>query len=252
VNVELQRVTKVYDGRPVLARVSLRLRRGECLLLCGPNGSGKSTLLKMIATLVRPTAGQLLYDGKPAGEWGPALRRRIGVLSHESFLYPELTAEENLVWTARLYGLDRPHAAAVQALERVGLAAFRREPAGHFSRGMRQRLSLARSLLASPDLVLWDEPYEGLDRRAVQRLEDALGELRRAGRTIVIVAHQWERVWPWADRVAYLRAGYVVEEGERAAMDAQRWEALFAQDGASTGDELRAGGKGPLPARTSP
>lgn len=251
-NVELQHVTKVYDGRPVLAHVSLRLRHGECLLLCGPNGSGKSTLLKMMATLVRPTAGRLLFDGKPPAEWGPILRRRIGVLSHESFTYPELTAEENLVWTARLYGVEEPKAAAAQALENVGLAAFRREPVGHFSRGMRQRLSLARSLLASPDLILWDEPYEGLDRRAVQRLETALAELRQAGKTIVIVAHQWEQVWPWTDRVAYLRAGHVVEEGERAAVDRQRWEALFAEDGTARGAEPDAGGKESLSAGTMP
>lgn len=209
-NVRVEGVGKRYDGRPVLAGISFELARGQCLLIRGPNGSGKSTLLRIVATLVRPTFGRVLYDGRTASEWGPQVRRRIGVLFHDSLLYDELTAEENLLWYARLYGVVRPREVVGKALEQVGLTAFRRERVGTFSRGMRQRLAWARSLLADPDLVLWDEPQEGLDERALARLEAQLAALQEREKTLVIVAHQWERLWPYAHQTLDLAAGQVV------------------------------------------
>jgi len=146
-------------------------------------------------------------------------------------VYDELTAEENLAWTARLYGMARPGAAVRDALEKVGLLAVAAEPVGRFSRGMKQRLSLARSLLNEPDLVLWDEPYAGLDRRGWERLEENLRDLRTRGATVVVVAHRWEPLWPFADRVVYMRAGRIRYEGAREALDPEGWRRLLEEDG---------------------
>lgn len=235
-NVRLEAVAKVYDGRPVLAGVNLQLDAGQCLLVCGPNGSGKTTLLRLLATLIPPSAGRVLFDGRPAADWGPALRGRIGVLLHESMVYDELTAEENLTWTARLYGMVHPGPAVRDALAKVGLLAVAAEPVGRFSRGMKQRLSLARSLLHDPDLVLWDEPYAGLDRRGWERLEETLGELRARRATVVVVAHRWEPLWPFADRMVYMRAGRIRCEGARGTVDAEGWRRLVEEDGQPMGN----------------
>lgn len=216
--IQVENVGKRYGGRLVLAGVSVELAAGQCLLVCGANGSGKSTFLRVLATLVPPTYGRVLYDGRPLADWGPEVRQRIGALFHESLLYDGLTAEENLAWHARLYQVDNPRAAVAEALERVGMRAFGKELVGRFSRGMKQRLSLARALLPGPDLLLLDEPYEGLDRRALARLQGQLESLRAEGKTMVVVAHQWERVWPLADQVLYLEAGRVGAYGGREAV----------------------------------
>lgn len=238
-HLKLERISKTYDGRPVLAGVNVEVAKGECLLVYGPNGSGKSTLLRVMATLVPPTSGRLLFDGRSAGEWGPDLRRRIGVLLHESMLYDELSAEENLAWTARLYGI-RPWEPVVRhALEQVGLERVRHQLTGKFSRGMKQRLSLARSLLADPELILWDEPYEGLDQRALDRVQQQLATLRARGKTMVIVAHQWERVWPYADRIVVLSGGRVRHQGVRDAVDMALWKKFM--DGTAPRDGSKGG-----------
>lgn len=225
-NIEVSRLGKQYNGRYVLRGIDLRVDSGQFVLVCGANGAGKSTLLRLLATLVPPTTGQLLYDGRPWDEWGPGLRERIGVLFHESLLYDELSAEENLLWVARLYGVPDPRERVAQALEQVGLRAFRRELTGRFSRGMKQRLSLARCLLVDPPLLLLDEPYEGLDHRGVERLHRWLSHCKDRGKTVLLVAHQWEMAWSLADRLLLLRAGRLVEDRRREQTAIEQWREL--------------------------
>lgn len=227
-NIGLSRLGKQYNGRWVLRGLDLRVDSGQFVLVCGANGAGKSTLLRILATLVPPSMGQLLYDGRPWDDWGPGLRRHIGVLFHESLLYDELSAEENLLWAARLYGVPEPRERVAQALEQVGMRAFRRELVGRFSRGMKQRVSLARCLLAEPRLVLLDEPYEGLDQRGVERLHRCLAHCKDQGRTVMVVAHQWEMAWPLADRMLLLSGGRLVEDRLQGQTTMEQWRELVA------------------------
>lgn len=232
----MKRLAKRYGSRSVLVDVDLTLGAGECLLLCGPNGAGKSTLLRVLATLTPPSAGRLTFDGRPFDDWGPALRRRIGALLHETMLYDELTAEENLLWLAPLYGVRPAREKVAAVLEDVGMAAFCRERVGTFSRGMRQRLALARCLLIDPDLLLLDEPLEGLDQRASDRLLRRLAAWKEAGKTIVVTAHYWEPLWSVIDRVLLLRAGRVVLSEPRDRVEP---EELYRRAGMPAGGEAR-------------
>ena len=180
---------KSIGGRTILAGVSFDLGGGELLVVTGPNGSGKTTLLRLLAGVSRPNAGTIELDGLPVQRSRPHLRAALGYLAHDPFLYPDLTARENLAFWARVYGLPQPAARIEAALERWGLAAAADRPVRSFSRGMRQRLNLARTLLAEPRILLLDEPATGLDEAARQRLHQALAEHLAAGGAAVVASH---------------------------------------------------------------
>lgn len=222
--IEVRNVTRRVDGRRLLDRIRLTVEPGRLLLLCGPNGAGKSTLLKVIAGLLPPTAGEVLFDGRTASQAGPQLRSRLGVLLHESALYDELTVMENLVFAGRLFGVRDVTAAAEAMIDRVGLRLVAREPAGRMSRGMRQRLSLARALIHQPSVLLLDEPYGGLDVRWAGELTDLLTELRTAGTSIVLIAHEWRTAWSVADDVAVIVRGRLALSREVAGYEADEFE----------------------------
>lgn len=205
--IEVRNVTRRIDGRRLLDNIHLTVEPGRLLLLCGPNGAGKSTLLKVMAGLLPPTAGDVLFDGRTTAEAGPALRSRIGVLLHESALYDELTVMENLLFAGRLFGVRDAVTAAQAMIDRVGLRLVAREPAGRMSRGMRQRLALGRALIHRPSVLLLDEPYAGLDVRWTGELTDLLAEQRAAGTSVVLVAHEWRTAWGAADEVAVIVRG---------------------------------------------
>jgi len=208
--VAVREVSRHYGRRRALAKVSLDCRAGEVLGLLGPNGAGKSTLLSILATLLTPSTGTVLYGDRTAREAGPALRERLGFLSHDLHLYPELTARENLEFFARLYGLDRVEERVAAALDRAGLAERAGDVASGFSRGMRQRLALERALLHEPRLLLLDEPFTGLDDASVGALVARLQELRAAGRIVVVVTHDLDVADRLLDRVAVLKDGRLV------------------------------------------
>ena len=187
--------------------VSLSCDAGEALGLVGANGAGKSTLLGLLSTLAKPTSGDILYDGRPAAAWGASLRKRIGVLGHDVALYPELSARENLLFFAKLFGvLDAP-AAAARALQLAGLEDRADSAVGTFSRGMRQRLAIERALLHGPDILLLDEPFTGLDESAAEALIARLNQARDAGAAIVFSSHDFEHAERVATRVALLDRG---------------------------------------------
>ncbi len=203
------------------------MAEGAALAVLGPNGAGKTTLLRMMATLLRPDEGELRVAGHDCPEHAGRARGLIGYLAHEPLVYLDLTAWQNLELFADLYGASRARIGDV--LDRVGLLARAHDRPRAFSRGMVQRLGLARLLLTEPRLLLLDEPYGGLDARAAQLLDGLLGQ-ERGARSVVLVTHDVERGVALADRVMVLRAGRVVlderADGRDPAAFRERYEAL--------------------------
>ena len=209
--VVLADVSRHFGRRRAVRNVTITARSTDILGLLGPNGAGKSTLIGMLATLVRPSAGTIVYGEIPAAAGGAELRRRIGLLAHELHLYSDLTARENLEFFASLHGLD---AAVVvpRALEAAGLVDRADDPVGSFSRGMRQRLGLERALLHQPRLLLLDEPFTGLDDRAVALVVDRLRQLAHAGTIVVVATHDLDLADGLITRVAVVKDGRLLSD----------------------------------------
>jgi heme exporter protein A len=208
--VRVSRLTKTLDDRPILRGIDLEIDVGEYVALIGANGAGKSTLLKILATLMPPTQGEIELFGQPLTRNAVALRSRIGLIGHLPMLYRDLSAAENLSFFAKLYGLHEPDRRVERMLRMVGLIDRANDPVKNFSRGMTQRISIARALLHDPDLILADEPFAGLDAPSITSLEDLFHRLRDAGRTIVLVNHDIDQTLRIAERVVVLRQGKVV------------------------------------------
>jgi heme ABC exporter ATP-binding subunit CcmA len=215
-----QGLRRDFAGVPVLAGVDLTVDAGDVVVLLGSNGAGKTTLLRVLATLLRPSGGRLTLFGEDASRRPPAARRRLGYVGHESACYPDLTGRENLEFHADLHGVPEPARRIDELLGWAGLEDAARRPVRVYSRGMVQRLALARALLHGPELLLLDEPFSGLDPAAVGRLEAMLGELRRGGRAIVLSTHDLDRVAGIATRVAMLHRGRIAwaQEGPSDAV----------------------------------
>ncbi len=197
-------VSRNFGRRRVLRDVSLRCESGEIVAVLGPNGAGKSTLLSIAATLLQPSAGEVRYGDHTTASSGTDLRGRVGVLGHDLYVYPELTAAENLAFFGRLYGLADLSSRVGAALERSGLG-HRDDPVGRYSRGMRQRLALERALLHEPRLVLLDEPFTGLDDASTGALRTRLGQLRAAGCIVLLTTHDLETIEGLVDRAVVLQ-----------------------------------------------
>jgi heme exporter protein A len=209
-------VRKTFEFKPVLRGVSLTVPVGATVALLGPNGAGKTTLLRILATLARPNAGEITIDGLDLRRDAQALRQRIGFLGHQPMLYEELTAEENLDFFARMYGLQHRQARVGSLLERVGLRAKAKDRARDLSRGQTQRLALARALLHEPSLLLLDEPDSGLDEQGVALLEEVLCERAAVGQTTILTTHDLAWGLRIADRAVALVAGRVTYDGTAA------------------------------------
>jgi ABC-type multidrug transport system ATPase subunit len=215
-NVTATGLTKLFGRHRALSSVSLELRAGELCALLGPNGAGKSTLVGILSTLVRPTSGDVKYGAN--GELAPRdVRAAIGVLAHESLVYGELTAVENLTFWGTLYDVRSLDRRAEMLLDEVGLdAAARVRPARTYSRGMLQRLALARALLHEPRLLLLDEPFTGLDREGSAALARTLASAKKDGRIVLVVTHDLEAIAGLCDHVVVLRRGKVSLDERRA------------------------------------
>ena len=203
-------VSRHYGRRRALSHVSLTLHTGQLVALLGPNGAGKSTLLGMLATLVRPSVGSIQYGNHSHTDVASGLRAQIGFLSHDLQLYAELTARENLEFFAGLYGLDDPPSRANAALDRAGLGSRADDVVDGYSRGMRQRLALERSLLHDPRLVLLDEPFTGLDEMSANVLADRLRRLKDAQRIVLLATHDLDVADGLVDRSVMLKKGRMV------------------------------------------
>lgn len=221
-----------YGAVRVLHGIDVTVAAGETLVVLGPNGAGKTTLLRILAGLMRPSAGEVRVLGRAVAPGEHDARRTIGLLSHQSLLYDDLTLAENLAFTARLYGLGNPNGAALAALRDVGLAERADDVPRRLSRGMVQRAAIARALIHDPRLLLLDEPFTGLDSPAADRLRSLLADRLGGGRAMVLVTHQLEEAWDLADRVAVLAGGrWVLEaprEGTAAELATRYREAVHA------------------------
>lgn len=204
-------VSKFFGDYPALRNVDLEIASGRVLAMLGRNGAGKTTLLRVLAGLSAPSRGEISFPS--SGTEAPARHGRIGMVGHGTWIYDELTAEENLRFFCRLYGVRDPSRAVERWLQRVGLERFRRARAGQYSRGMRQRLTIARAFLHDPAILLLDEPWTALDDRAMELLSDLVREARDAGCTVVICSHQLREALHVADEVALLHRGRIVYRG---------------------------------------
>jgi ABC-type multidrug transport system ATPase subunit len=224
--VDLVDVSRHFGRRRAVTRVTLTVRRGDILGLLGPNGAGKSTLIGMLATLVSPSSGRIAYGEPPALHGGPGIRRCIGLLAHELHLYPELTARQNLAFFARLYGVDSRQTVDT-ALEGAGLADRADDEVSAFSRGMRQRLALERALLHHPRLLLLDEPFSGLDDRAVHLVAERVRQLAANGAIVVLATHDLDLADGLVTRVTLIRDGRLLADERASAGLRVRYRALL-------------------------
>ena len=214
--VEAESLSKAFGSLPVLRGIEFKVRRGEFVALLGANGSGKSTLLRLLSGLGKPTAGAIRIGGWEMPREAMAVRAQIGLVAHQPLLYENLTARENLDFYGKLYGLDREERERriADLLNAVGLRKRADSLARTFSRGMKQRLSIARATLHQPDVLLLDEPYSGLDQAAIERLDDMLRAAKNQGRTIIMSTHQLERIPPAAGRALVLSRGRITFDDE--------------------------------------
>jgi len=195
-----------FDDRPVLRGIDLEVAQGQAVALLGVNGAGKSTLLRCLATLLPCTGRLFLFGARAAGQTA-ALRRRIGLIAHQSMLYRDLSPRENLVFFGRLYGLAAPACRADELLELVGLTARAGDPVRTLSRGMTQRVAIARAMMHQPDLLLADEPFEGLDAPSTQAVQSLLAHLAGQGHTVIFSSHDCRQALDLASRLLVLRKG---------------------------------------------
>lgn len=226
--LEVKKLTKVFGDRKALDNVSFSLPQGAFLSIFGPNGAGKTTMLRMLSTLARPTSGAIRVMGLDAKEDPDKVRDHIGLISHNSMLYPDLTAMENMMFVARLYGIIDPEARVRELLRAVELDHRRFDMVRTFSRGMTQRLSIARALINDPDVVFLDEPYAGLDPHAVEIFDELIGGLREE-RTFVMVSHDLQKGFSACTHAMMLARGRVMVCAPKDELDFDEFKGLYRE-----------------------
>lgn len=215
--IVLDNVSRAYGRTFALHRVTLRLERGTLTVLLGPNGAGKTTLLNILATLDKPSGGEIRFGELNADEFGRRGRHNIGWVSHDGLVYDDLSGLENLQFFADMYGVDRTE--CERWLVRVGLESASKQHVKYYSRGMRQRLSIARALLHNPPLVLLDEPLTGLDPGGQAKMLELFAQLRQQGRILVMITHDLDLPAELVDQVAVLEQGRLRYAGPMLARD---------------------------------
>ncbi len=224
--IEISDLHKRLGRKPVLRGVNLSVSAGETVALLGANGAGKTTLIRLIAGLARPDKGAISLDGVPVNRSLPELRRYVGVVTHQPLVYESLTGLENLLFFARLYGVADAAARSLSALEQVDLAPRRNDLVRTYSRGMVQRLAIARATLHSPPVLLLDEPDTGLDPASAATLQGIIHSLGSGKRAILLTTHNIQRAVTWADSIAILAGGkmdapVVAAQAEPQALEMQ-------------------------------
>lgn len=227
--IEVRRLVKAFGVKPVLRGLDFDVNPGEFVALLGPNGAGKTTFLRILATLSRPKMGEVRVAGFSLPRQAAAVRQRLGVVSHQPLLYGDLNAEENLQFYARMYALVDYDGRLKQVLQMVGLYRRRRDLVREFSRGMQQRLAIARAILHDPQILLFDEPHTGLDQDASAMLDDLLSEIASGGRTVVMTSHDLSRAAKLADRVDILSRGVIARSIRRDQPEIESLPAIYRE-----------------------
>ncbi len=227
--IEVRRLVKRFGLKAVLRGLEFHVEPGEFVALLGPNGAGKTTFLRILASLSRPTLGEVRIAGYRLPAQAAAVRRRLGVVSHLPLLYGDLTAEENLQFYGRMYGINDLAMRIEEVLNLVGLWPRRRDLVRTFSRGMQQRLAIGRAVLHDPDVMLFDEPHTGLDQDASSMLDNVLGEVAARGRTVVMTSHDLSRAADLASRFDVLSRGVITASVKREEIDTRDLLAFYRQ-----------------------
>ncbi len=227
--VLVERVTKRFGHLVALNSVDLRIGEGSAVSLLGPNGAGKTTLMRLISTLGRPSEGDVLIRGIDTVKEPEAVRAAIGLISHQTLLYEDLTAEENLRFYGRLYGLADLATRVGESLDRVGLSGREADRVRGFSRGMKQRLAIARATLHEPTILLLDEPFTGLDTAARDMLSGMIGDFHAADRTVVLVTHDIGQGHGLCDEYVILNKGRIAARGRTDETTAEGLEAEYTE-----------------------
>jgi heme exporter protein A len=232
--VEVAELARSFGSRPAVAAVTFSLAAGECLALFGPNGAGKTTLLRVLAGLLRPTSGSAKVCGVQL-PGGALARSRVGLISHHTMLYEALSPRENVTFSARLYGLRDSRARVDDVLRRMSMLERSDTPVRSLSRGMQQRVSIARAMVHSPQLVLADEPYSGLDESGARALTTLLQELRSAGTAIIIVTHNLAEGLSLATHAAVMQRGKFVRYDAADRVNATSYAVAYREAVAASG-----------------
>ncbi len=207
--IEVRGLVKRFGPKMVLRGLDFQVETGQFVALLGPNGAGKTTFLRILASLARPTLGQVSIAGYGLPQQAAAVRRQLGVVSHQPLLYGDLSAEENLRFYGRMYAIDRLEGRISEVLELIGLIARRRDVVRTFSRGMQQRLAIGRAILHDPQVLLLDEPHTGLDQDACEMLDSLLRQVGISGRTVLMTSHDLARAAGLAERFDVLSHGRI-------------------------------------------
>jgi len=227
--IQVRKLVKRFGLKTILHGMDFEVKEGEFVALLGPNGAGKTTFLRILASLSRPALGEVRIAGYRLPHQAAAVRRILGVVSHQPLLYGDLTAEENLQFYGRMYGVPELEQRAALVLEMVGLASRRRDLVRTFSRGMQQRLAIGRAVLHDPEVMLFDEPHTGLDQDACIMLDNVLREVAARGRTVVMTSHDLARAADLATRFDVLSRGKIVASAGRAEMEPDQLLAFYRQ-----------------------
>ena len=225
--IEVRKLFKTFGPKAVLRGMDFSVQEGEFVALVGPNGAGKTTFLRILASLSRPSMGYVGMAGHRLPSQASVVRRLLGVVSHQPLLYGDLSAEENLRFYARLYGIANRERRVSEVLEIVGLGPRRRDLVRKFSRGMQQRLAIARAILHAPRIMLFDEPHTGLDQDAAAMLDGVLGDVAAAGRTVVMTSHDLSRAADLASRVDVLSKGVIAASWGRGEFKPEDLPAMY-------------------------
>ena len=227
--IETKKLVKRFGLKTILRGVDFSVQPGEFVALLGPNGAGKTTFLRILASLSRPSLGSVKVAGYSLPHESAQVRAKLGVVSHMPLLYPDLTAEENLQFYARMYGLANYQLRITQVLEMVGLEHRRKDLVRTFSRGMQQRLAIGRAVIHDPEVMLFDEPYTGLDQDASEMLDDVLRSVAAKGRTVVMTSHDLARAEDLATRFDILSRGVIAASATQNELQSTNLLAFYKQ-----------------------
>jgi heme exporter protein A len=227
--IEVRKLVKRFGSKTVLRGLDFEVRRGEFVALLGPNGAGKTTFLRILASLSRPSLGEVIIAGSRLPHQAAQVRSQMGVVSHLPLLYPDLTAQENLQFYARMYGIPNTLSRITEVLELVGLENRRSDLVRTFSRGMQQRLAIGRAVIHDPEVMLFDEPYTGLDQDASEMLDGVLRSVAALGRTVVMTSHDLARAEDLATRFDILSRGAIAASASRGELKKSNLLAFYKQ-----------------------